>query len=206
MYVHKYPLLCTHNTHMYVHVWKVQNTMVLLTSRNFLGEGGQERAVWSYHNPAETQRKHETQQVQRSETEAGLRQDYTSGRVFQAELTAACGRSWPVLKIQAGQSEEREGETYCLSLHGYSSAFVLRNISLKRNPSFVCFPHKIPVQRENSITPAHVGPEATAESWSGVSTPSFQHRRDWSPLRTSWRKADPPYPLPLGNLYFSLFI
>lgn len=117
MYVHKYPLLCTHNTHMYVHVWKVQNTMVLLTRRNFLGEGGQERAVWSYHNQAETQRKHETQQVQRSETEAGLRQDYTSGRVFQAELTAACGRSWPVLKTrQANQRREKVKLTASLSM------------------------------------------------------------------------------------------
>lgn len=100
MYVHKYPLLHAHNTHMYVHVWKVQNTMVLLTRRNFLREGSQESAVWSYHNQAETQWKHETQEVQRSEIDSGLGQDYTSGRVFQAELTTACGRSWPVLKTQ----------------------------------------------------------------------------------------------------------
>lgn len=117
MYVHKYPLLCTHNTHMYVHVWKVQNIMVLLTSRNFLGEGGQERAVWSYHNQAETQTKHEIQQVQRSETEAGLGQDYTSGRVFRAELTTACGRSWPVLKTrQANQRREKVKLTASLSM------------------------------------------------------------------------------------------
>lgn len=50
---------------------------MVLQSRNFLGEGDQERAVWNYHNQAETQRKQETQQVQRSEIESGLGQDYT---------------------------------------------------------------------------------------------------------------------------------
>lgn len=53
--------------------------MVSLTSRNFLREGGQERAVWSFHNQAETQRKCEIQQVQRPKADSGLPgQGYTA--------------------------------------------------------------------------------------------------------------------------------